>query len=103
MNPAPPVTRYFILSPGTTKDGADRPQNNGKIHGKTSMFDVIKIVFQLDYGFRHAGNISIIELCPASQTWLDEQTRPIERNLSLVLFYQTGSLCTRTDKTHLAT
>src|SRR5688572_17413678 len=102
MKPAPPVTRYLILSPGPSKDRTNRAQDNGDIHGERTMLDVVKIIFELDHGLRDARNVSIIDLCPAGEPWLDEETRPIERNLFLVFIYQPGSLSTRPHKAHLA-
>src|SRR5215216_5947619 len=102
IKPAPPVTRYFILSPGPAKDRAYRPQDNGHIHCQGPMFDVVKIIFQLDNCFGHTGDISIIDLRPTGEPWLDEQTRSIEGNLLLIFVDQARSLCSWTDETHLA-
>src|SRR6476646_6785289 len=68
MNPAPPVTRYFMLSPCTPQYCADRPQNDLEVHSKRPMFDVVKIIFDFDGRLCDTGNISIVDLCPTRQS-----------------------------------
>src|SRR4030095_8248466 len=103
MNPPPPVTRYFMLSPCTSQDSANRTQNNLEIHPKRPMFDVIKIVFDFDCRFSHAGYISIIDLYSTGGRGFDEQTRSIKRHLPLIISHQLGPLRPRTYETHFST
>src|SRR5688572_24259916 len=102
MKPAPPVTRYFILSPYALEYCTYRPQDNLEIHSKRAMFDVVKVIFEFDGCFCDASYIAIIDLRPAGEPWFNQQTGAIKRNLLLKFCYQLRSFCTRPYETHFS-
>src|SRR5262245_6894871 len=84
INPAPPVTKYFILPACSPHDRTDRAQNNLDIHGNGAMFNIVQVVLQFHAGFGYACHITIVDLCPTGEARLCQEACPIKWNLPLV-------------------
>src|SRR6186997_1244143 len=95
IKPAPPVTSAFKLPPSLSKDCSNRTQYDRNIHRKGTMLDVIKIVFQFYNRLCNTGYIAIVDLRPACQPRLDQQARPVKRDLLLIFADQSRSFGAR--------
>ena len=66
------------------------------------MLDIVKVMLDFYSCIINTGNITMINLRPARNSWLHDISISIKRNDTFVIFYEFYVICPRPNKAHLA-